>query len=95
MNPVYAFLLAGLVVVAVTICAVLGVPVPELLTAIGLTAVGAGGGAMLPNTRFLVPSPRDQGDTSLPAASRPSPGDLSATIPSAVVTGDGSAGGAR
>lgn len=43
-----AYALAGLVVIAVTVLAALGVPIPELLTAIGLTAAGAGGGAMIP-----------------------------------------------
>ena len=54
-DVVYAFVLAALCVVAITILAGLSLTVPEVLITIALVSVGAGGGAAVPRTRPETP----------------------------------------
>lgn len=79
MNPstlrvdVVGLALAGLVCIALTVCAVAGVPAPEFLATLGVFALGLGGGAALPS-RFTgasttAASPSDTAPAPLPLSS--------------------------
>jgi hypothetical protein len=75
-----ALVIVGLVVIAVTACALVRVPVPEFLPTIGLFVAGVGGGLAAPSLF----STSSSGTSSPPPSPRPAPAPLLAEPPTGV-----------